>query len=74
MTSLVTESIIDGAFQGWKGDTVFKLVNGQVWQQAAYHYLYHYAYRPKVWIYRSWPGFQMKVEGIDPKVTVRRLK
>lgn len=49
----VIESHIDGTFKGWDGDTIFKLTNGQIWQQSAYAYTYYYAYRPKVTIYRS---------------------
>jgi hypothetical protein len=32
--SSVIESQIDGTFQGWSGETVFKLTNGQIWQQS----------------------------------------
>src|SRR5688500_9081354 len=34
------ESHIDGSFQGWSGETVFKLENGQYWQQTDYDYEY----------------------------------
>src|SRR3989344_2622108 len=47
------ESSIDGEFNGWEGETIYKLINGQYWQQSAYHYHYHYAYSPKVLIYGS---------------------
>ena len=40
----VVESQIDGDFNGWEGETIVKLMNGQIWQQAEYHYEYHYAY------------------------------
>jgi hypothetical protein len=33
----VVESQIDGDFNGWEGETVVKLVNGQIWQQTEYH-------------------------------------
>ncbi|MDR0881742.1 MAG: hypothetical protein LBP55_04270, partial [Candidatus Adiutrix sp.] len=32
------ESQIDGTFEGWSGETVFKLTNGQIWQQSSYAY------------------------------------
>jgi hypothetical protein len=70
----VIESQIDDDFQGWDGETIFKLSNGQVWQQAAYAYTYHYAYRPKVLIYLSGSAYRMKVEGVDSTVLVKRLK
>jgi len=37
----VIEAQVDGEFNGWKGETIYKLRNGQIWQQAAYHYHYH---------------------------------
>ena len=49
----VIESQIDGEFEGWEGDTMFKLVNGQIWQQSSYAYTYSYAYMPDVMIYPS---------------------
>jgi len=67
-------SRIDGVFEGWDGDTIFKLENGQIWQQSSYAYTYHYAYRPKVIIYRTSGGYKMKVEGVDETIYVIRLK
>lgn len=34
------ESEIEGEFNGWDGETIFKLTNGQIWQQAEYDYEY----------------------------------
>ncbi|OGP03826.1 MAG: hypothetical protein A2Z93_13355 [Curvibacter sp. GWA2_64_110] len=68
------ESQIDGDFEGWDGDTVVKLTNGQIWQQSEYHYEYHYAFMPEVLIYPSGGGYKMKVDGADEAVAVRRLK
>jgi hypothetical protein len=73
-TSGVIESKIDGDFDGWEGETIVKLTNGQVWQQDQYHYEYHYAFMPDVLIYRSGAGYKMKVEGTDEAVGVVRLK
>ena len=36
------ESKIDGEFEGWSGETLFKFANGQIWQQVTYNYTYHY--------------------------------
>lgn len=68
------ESQIDGDFEGWEGETVVKLTNGQIWQQAAYAYTYHYAYRPKVTIYKTDSGFKMQVEGLKDSLLVKRIK
>ena len=69
----VTESRIKGAFSGWDGDTLFELTNGQIWQQAEYAYTYHYAYQPKVLIYRDGSYFMMKVEGVEKQIRVRAV-
>ena len=56
--SPAVESTIAGDFNGWDGETIFKLDNGQIWQQAEYDYTYSYSYRPDVTIYQvngGWP-------------------
>jgi|SoiMethySBSTD1v2_1073268.scaffolds.fasta_scaffold723574_1 hypothetical protein len=73
-TPAVIESRIDGEFTGWEGETIFKLLNGQIWQQSSYAYKYKYAYSPKVLIYKSGATYRMKVDGVDTEISVRRLK
>ncbi|MDD2309676.1 MAG: PDZ domain-containing protein [Desulfuromonadaceae bacterium] len=70
----VIESRIDGAFEGWSGETIFKLANGQIWEQSSYAYTYHYAYRPEVIIYSSGGGYKLRVDGVDSTINVIRLK
>ena len=70
----VIESQVEGDFEGWEGETIVKLVNGQIWQQTEYYYHYHYAFMPKVLIYKSGSVYKMKVEGIEKAVSVKRLK
>lgn len=71
--SQVIESQIDDDFEGWEGETIVKLTNGQIWQQSEYYYYYHYAFMPKVIIYRNGGGYKMKVHGIEKSVGVERL-
>ncbi|MCE4543258.1 MULTISPECIES: hypothetical protein [unclassified Caballeronia] len=60
------EGQIDGEFHGWEGETVYKLMDGHIIQQADYHYHYHYAYSPKVIIFGSKSGgYKMQVQGDD---------
>jgi hypothetical protein len=73
-TGDVIESQVDGDFNGWEGETIVKLMNGQIWQQSEYHYEYYYAFMPDVLIYRSSGGYKMKIEGVDDAVGVKRLK
>lgn len=59
------EGRIDGEFHGWDGETIYKLADGHVIQQAEYHYHYHYAYSPQVIIFNSPSGLKIQVEGDD---------
>lgn len=73
-TASIIESKIDGDFEGWEGETIVKLYNGQIWQQSEYYYHYHYAFMPKVLVFRSGSGYKMWVEGIKKAISVERLK
>jgi hypothetical protein len=70
----VIDSRIDGEFTGWDGETIFRLTNGQIWQQAAYSYTYHYAFMPKVLIFEAGGDYRMQVEGIQQHIAVRLLR
>ena len=59
----VIESRIEGEFEGWEGESIYKLTNGQVWKQSRYKYEYRYAYRPEALIYHTSYGYKMKVAG-----------
>ena len=73
-TPSVIESEIDRDFNGWSGETIFELTNGQIWQQTEYDYEYEYAYRPAVTIYKTDTGYKMKVEGMEDTIHVKRIK
>lgn len=62
-------SRVEGAWSGWRGDTIVKLVNGTIWRQAQYYYRYQYKYQPHVII----DGQYMHVEGMPKAVKVRRI-
>lgn len=68
------ESRIDGNFEGFEYKKIFKLLNGQIWQQIEAYYYYHYSYAPKILIYKSGNVFKVKVDGVDKAVTVIQLK
>lgn len=73
-SSEVIRSQIDGDFEGFEGETIVKLMNGQIWQQSEYWYHYHYSYMPEVIIMNTSGGHKMVVDGIDKAVRVTRLK
>ena len=66
------ESRIDGDFDGWVGDTVFKLQNGQIWQQTSPSAKYLFVHAPRVVI--SGAPHKMRVEGLPTEISVRRLR
>ena len=68
----VIESAIDGDFDGWVGNTIFRLKNGQVWQQTSKSAKYLFAHAPKVTISRA--PFRLRVEGLGVDVAVKRLR
>ena len=68
------ESQVEGGFEGFEGETIIQLVNGQVWQQSEYWYYYHYSFMPKVIIYKQGSIYKMKVDGVDQSVGVTRLR
>jgi hypothetical protein len=70
----IVQSKIDGAFTGWDGDSVYKLLNGQWWHQTEYKYIYDYAFNPNIEIFRTARGYEMKVEGVQGSVLVEELK
>lgn len=70
----VIETQVDGEFEGWEGETVVKLMNGQLWIQTEYHYEYLYAYSPDVLIYQSSGGWKMRIEGTSQAVGVEQLR
>jgi hypothetical protein len=68
------ESRIEGDFEGWTGETIFKLDNGQIWQQIGFDHTYRYAFRPKVMIVKTKGTYKMKVDGVDRTIFVKRIK
>ena len=70
----IIESTIDGQFNGWEGQTIIKLMNGQIWQQNDLQLYLHLALMPKVMIISTSGGYKAKVEGLSQAVGVTRLR
>lgn len=70
----VIETQISGEFKGWEGETIFKMMDGQIWQQSVYAYMYQYAYSPTVLIYEFKGSWIMKVEDVAETIEVKQLK
>ncbi len=69
------ESRIAGTFSGWRGKTVFRLENGQVWRQAERGDFYIRVEDPKVIIRRAALGsYLLQIDGYHSHVRVRRVR
>ena len=68
-------STISGNFRGWSGKTMFKLENGQVWQQRRRGNYAHTGANPAVSITKNFLGFY-RLELVDSgkSVQVQRVK
>lgn len=67
---------IVGGFDGWSGDTIFELDNGQVWRQAEFGRLkYRGPENPEVTIKKGFFGsYRLSVEGTNRWIRVKRVK
>jgi hypothetical protein len=65
-----------GEFRGWRGNTVFTLENGQIWEQADRSEMFaSKSLNPKVKVlYSGFSGWKMQVEGYNTLVKVKRVK
>lgn len=69
------ESRILGEFRGWRGNTIFRLENGQVWRQVASGEFIVRVEDPVVRIRRATMGsYLLSIEGFGSTVRVRRVE
>ena len=68
----VIKSRIDGNFEGFEGETVYKMTNGTIWIQTDGRYKYKYAYSPQVLLYKLDATWKLAVKGIT--VSVEQLR
>lgn len=74
--NLEIKSRITGDFNGWDGDTIFRLQNGQIWQQRlASRYPYRGPENPEIRISKNFFGFyKMTLVESGKSVGVKRLR
>jgi hypothetical protein len=65
-------SRLAGAFTGFHSGAVFRLTNGQVWQQRRYKYKYKCKYRPRVRIYGEQGKRLMEFDCMNEPIEVVR--
>jgi hypothetical protein len=68
------ETQIDGSFNGWSGGTVFKMMDGQVWQQAVAGSMFYSAESPHAMLYEDGGLWFLSVEDVGDVIEVVRIK
>jgi hypothetical protein len=70
----VIESYIESNFTGLNSGNIYRLSNGQIWEQTE-SWIWTWVWvRPQVMIYKDGGLIKMKVENIDHAVAVRQIK
>ena len=68
------ESTIISTFEGLNAGNIYKLANGQIWEQVEPWVWVWVWMNPKVMIYAASGAYKMKIENIEHPVLVERLK
>ena len=70
---VVRASTIDGDFEGFDDNMLFKLADGTYWLQDEYNYWYHYAYCPSAEILSGQGRLFIRVDDRSEIVAVRQI-
>lgn len=70
----VQQVTIEGVFQGWSGETIVKLSNGELWQQADKYVEQSMLPSPSAFVLEKGGAFRLKIDGVDKSVKVVRIK
>lgn len=71
---VVVDSQIVSQFDGWDGDTIFELLNGQVWQQSGPGIAVSVAVQPRALIFSVGGFFKLQVARVSSNVQVERIR
>lgn len=69
----VIESQIVSDFDGFEMGNIYKLANGQIWEQTDPRFRARIRVNPGVTIWKDGSQYSMHVDGLDPAITVRPL-
>ena len=70
---VILQSQIDGDFDGFDDEVLFRLSNGTYWVQDEYKYWYHYSYMPQVNLLNIQGRIHLQVVGQSEIVQVREI-
>lgn len=69
----VKRTQVNGDFEGFDDEVLFKLMDGTYWIQDEYKYWYHYSYCPEALILERGGRFYIQVDGQSEIVSVRQI-
>lgn len=70
---LIKTGILEGEFEGFNDDALFRMEDGTAWMQDEYRYWYYYAYCPRVSILKKGSRLFLKVNETAQVVPVRQI-
>jgi hypothetical protein len=70
---MITQSELDGPCGGWDGTTVFRLSNGEVWQQSAFRSRRLHLVCPAIRVWCCGAKYWIEVEGAGEIVPVQQI-
>ena len=70
---IIKISKIDGDFEGFDDQVLFKLMDGSCWVQDEYKYWYHYSYYPEAKIIMKGGRLYIQVDRLPEIVPVREI-
>jgi len=71
---LISESQVDGDFDGWFSDRIYVLDDGTAWRLTwPPSTTSHALFRPRSRVYVDWAGYYLEVEGAGPRRRVQRV-
>lgn len=68
------ESKIDGNFEGFEFGKLYKLQNGQIWEQTSSKMSARYRFAPTVYVWQSGSRWKMRIDDDDRTVDVKQVK
>lgn len=72
MARIIYNGKIEGNFDGFNDNVIFKMADGTYWMQSEYKYWYHYEYRPDAVITEEKGVFILTVAG--ESVAIKQLR
>ncbi|MGD2095746.1 MAG: hypothetical protein PVH77_12135 [Phycisphaerales bacterium] len=69
----IIEALVINELDGLEHGKIFKLDNGQIWEQEEFYIYTGIFIMPKVTIWHNGVAFKMKIDGVDKPVTVHQL-